>query len=151
RNIVLTADAKPVNEQLTGPGTWGLLPLKSQINSSSVMVTSTWIGKGPLPIPSVSTKPFALNVPFGSFASSCLEIVSPCSKWYSIAETTVSFPCLSQISFTLLSPVLSAATCAHISPKDKSGKRTLERIISTSASFNTPPSYNFTDGNCSPS
>src|SRR5919198_714477 len=44
-----TAECRPVVPQFTGPGTCPELPLKSQMNASSVMVTFTRTSKGPLP------------------------------------------------------------------------------------------------------
>src|SRR5690606_41192085 len=57
---------------------------------------------------------------------------------------TVSFPYLSHSSRKRRSPVRRAATCAHMSPRERSGKRTFALITSTSASFNLPSSNNFT-------
>ena len=53
-NRVRAPENSPVTEVFTGPGTCGCEPVKSQANSSSVIVTLTHTRNGPLPMPSSS-------------------------------------------------------------------------------------------------
>ena len=45
--MVRMDESSPVRVALIGPGTWGCVPVKSQTNSSSVIVTVTRTGNGP--------------------------------------------------------------------------------------------------------
>ena len=54
-NATCAEESRPVEVLFTGPATCGCEPVKSQMNSSSVMVTLTRTSNGPLPRPSSST------------------------------------------------------------------------------------------------